>query len=183
MTDGHEQPVHRRFPLDSRLEIPQPHCRHLAQGRVLNVLDHAVPDEGDLRILEGALLHDLGRPKRVAAVDHFDLPAEAREVESLLHGGVASTHHHDVLVLEEEAIAGGAGGNAATHELGLALEADELGRSARRDDHRMRLERDIAARHDEGPAAEVHSGHVVSMSWPPDCTPVNMTGERLARAA
>ncbi|TKS60846.1 MAG: hypothetical protein EWM73_03046 [Nitrospira sp.] len=126
--DGDEEPVNGRLPLDARLEVLEPHRRHLALGGVQDVLDRRVPDELDLGVLQRTLLHDLGGAERIAAMDHLHLAAEAREVERLLHGGVAAADDHDVLVLEEEAVAGGAGADAAPHELGLVGQADELGR-------------------------------------------------------
>src|SRR6266542_5245587 len=126
MPDGHEQTVHGRLPHRSTLEVLEPHGRDLALGRVENIIDRGIPDELDLGILQGTLLHDLGRTEAVPAVHHLHLPPEAREIERLFHGGVAPAHYHDVLVFEEEAVAGRARADPATHELRFARKADEL---------------------------------------------------------
>src|SRR5205085_2014951 len=95
---------------------------------------HGVPDPGDLRVGEGAVLHDLRGPQVAAAVDEGDLAGELRQVGRLLHGRVAAADDDDLLVTEEEAVAGGAGGDAVAHQLLLAGDAAELGGGAGRDD-------------------------------------------------
>src|SRR5262247_2893130 len=61
MTDRDEEPVDGPLRLGPGLHVLQTHGRDLAQLDVEDVLDGRVPDEADLRILERALLHDLGR--------------------------------------------------------------------------------------------------------------------------
>src|SRR5690606_11095919 len=69
--------------------------------------DLAIPDELDLVVREGALLHDLRRAEGVLAVDHVDLGSEAGEERGLFHGGVAAADDSDRLLPEEEAVARG----------------------------------------------------------------------------
>src|SRR5207245_4318274 len=107
MSDRDEEAVDRTLVERPGLEVLHAHAGDLALVDVGDAVDGAVPDELDLRVLEGALLHDLGGAQVVASVDHIDLPPEPREEERLLHRGVAAAHDYDVLVLEEEAVARG----------------------------------------------------------------------------
>src|SRR6266542_2797507 len=126
MPDRDEEAVDRTLVERARLEVLHAHARDLALADVRDTVDGAVPDELDLGVLEGALLHDLGGAQAVASMDHVDLPPEPREEERFLHGGVAAAHDHDVLVLEEEAVARGAGRHAPPHELGLRIAPEKL---------------------------------------------------------
>src|SRR5208282_6865607 len=84
-------------------------------------IDHAVPDDVDLRIGEEARLEDLLGAELVAAVDQRDLAGVMRQVQRLLDRGVAAADHRHLLAAEEESVAGGAGRNAEAAELRLAL--------------------------------------------------------------
>ena len=68
-----------------------------------------VPEDGDLGVLQGPLLHDLAASELVATVDHHDLGRVARQEGGLFQRRVAAAHHGDLLASEEEAVAGGAG--------------------------------------------------------------------------
>src|SRR5262249_42350862 len=81
MTDRDEETVDGPLRLGPGLHVLQAHRRDLALLNVKDVLDHRVPDESDLRILERALLHDLGRAQRVAPVDDVHPAAEAGVAE------------------------------------------------------------------------------------------------------
>ena len=105
----------------------------------LIVLDLAVPLEGDLRVGERLVLHDLRRAQRVAAVDHGDVRGEAREEDRFLHRGVAAADDGDRLAAEEEAVAGGAGRDAVADQRALGRQAEQPRRRAGRDDQRAVL--------------------------------------------
>ena len=71
-----------------------------------DVVDACVPEELDLRVGERPVLHDLGRPQLVAAVDDGDLVGELGEERGLLDGRVAAADDRDLVAAEEEAVAG-----------------------------------------------------------------------------
>ena len=83
-------------------------------------LDLGVPDELDLGVLEGTVLHDLACPERVTAVHQGDFACEPGQERRLLDGGVAAADHDDVLIAEEEAVAGRAPADAVAGEPVLA---------------------------------------------------------------
>src|SRR5262249_29398952 len=66
VADGDEEPVDGHLALRARLEVLEAHRRHLALGRVQDVLDARVPDELYLGVLQGPVLHDLRGAQRVA---------------------------------------------------------------------------------------------------------------------
>ncbi len=101
-----------------------------------DVGDRVVPQELDLGVGEGAVLHDLARPQLVAAVDERDLVGELGEERRLLDRRVATADDGDVVAAEEEAVAGRARRQAVTEQLRLGLEAEH---------QRLR-----AGRHDDG---------------------------------
>ena len=76
--------------------------------------DRAVPHQLELRVGEGAVLHDLRGAQLVAAVDEVDLLGEAGEERGLLDRGVAAADDRDLLVAEEEPVAGRAPRDAVT---------------------------------------------------------------------
>ena len=92
--------------------------------------DLAVPGELDLRVVRGAVGHDLRGAQLVAAVHHRDALAEAGEERGLLDGGVAAADHDDLLVAEEEPVAGGAPGDAAAGQALLVVQAELAVRGA-----------------------------------------------------
>ena len=99
--------------------------------------DLGVPDELDLLVVEGALLHDLRRLERVAAVDHVDLVGEPGEERRLLHRRVAAADDRDGLLAEEEAVAGRAPREAVAREDLLLGQAElAVGRAGRVDERR-----------------------------------------------
>src|SRR5713101_9199796 len=110
MTDRDEDAVAWLLSDRAGLEVPQPHAGD--DGVAQYVLDHRVPDEADLRVLPGAVLHDLGRPERVAPVHHRDTRGELCQEGRLLHGGVTAADHDQLLAAEEEPVAGGTGRDA-----------------------------------------------------------------------
>src|SRR5207245_9004275 len=67
-------------------------------------LQHAfVPDHLDLGVREGALLDDLRRPQLVAPMHDVHFGRVARELVSLLDGGVAAAHDGEHFTLEARA--------------------------------------------------------------------------------
>ena len=97
--------------------------------------DLGVPGELDLRVGEGALLHDLGGAQLAAAVDQGDLGAEAGQEGGLLDRGVATADDGDVLLAEEEAVAGRAPADAVAGEPVLVGQAELAVARAHGQDH------------------------------------------------
>src|SRR5690606_20175347 len=134
--DGDEQARHRQVRQLARLDVAQ-----LQTGELLVALDLgdlAVPDERDLRVGEGTLLHRLAGAQGVPAVDDRHGLGEAREEGGLLHRGVASTYHGDVLVLEEEPVTGRAPGDTPAGQGVLVGQAQLAVLRAGGDDDRLR---------------------------------------------
>src|SRR5436190_8092144 len=126
-----------------------------------HVLDDAVPEELDLRVLPRTVLHDLRRAQRVAPVDDRYLVGEAGEEGRLLHRRVATADDSDVLASEEEPVASGTGRDAVTHEPLLVRQPEHPVRRAHREDHRVRTV-DVAADADRlYLAVELQFGRVV----------------------
>ena len=65
----------------------------------------------DLLVSQQAIRHDLGSAQFIAAVNHVNGRAKAREEERLSCRGISAAHYNDLLILEEESIACGAVGN------------------------------------------------------------------------
>ena len=123
--------------------------------------DLGVPGELDLRVGEGALLHDLGGAELAAAVDQGDLGAEAGQEGRLLDRGVATTDDGDVLLAEEEAVAGRAPADAVAGEPVLVGQAELAVARAHGQDHGLRGEGALGGGDHLGLAGEVERGHVV----------------------
>src|SRR6185312_4476674 len=96
------------------LDVPQLQTRELLVA--LDLCDLAVPDERDLRVGDGTVLHRLRGPQGVAAVDDRDGLGEPGEEGGLLHRRVTAADDGDVLVLEEEAVACGTPRDTAAGE-------------------------------------------------------------------
>ena len=113
------------------LEVAEAHAID-GQGPLAaaDLLDSAVPDDGNTLVLEQAVLQDALGPEGVAAVHDRHLGGDVGEVEGLLDGGVAAADHHHLLAAEEEAVAGGAGRDAEALELGFRGQAQPLGLGA-----------------------------------------------------
>jgi len=88
----------------------------------------------------GAIEHDPGGAKFLAAVYHRHLAAEAREEVGFLHGRIASAYHHDRLAAVEEAVAGGARAYAVADELLLGRQAQPARRCAGGHNHGSRFD-------------------------------------------
>ena len=130
VADRDEQAGDRELGGLAGLEVAQRQAGELAASPV-DLGDLAVPDELDLRVGEGAVLHRLGGAQGVAAVDDRDGLGEAGEEGGLLHRGVAAADDGDVLVLEEEAVTGGAPGDAAAGQRVLVAAGRACGAASR----------------------------------------------------
>ena len=84
---------------------------------VVDVFDHGIGEELDLRIAARAIQHDLRSAESIAAMHQGHFSAEAREEVGLFHGGIAAAHHHDLLAAIKESVAGGAGADAVADQL------------------------------------------------------------------
>ncbi|EMF27163.1 sugar ABC transporter ATPase [Streptomyces gancidicus BKS 13-15] len=137
VTDRDEQAGHRQVGEFTRLDVAQLETRELLV--TLDLGDLAVPDERDLRVGEGTLLHRLGGAQRVTAVDDRHGLGEARQEGRLLHSGVTAADDGDVLVLEEEAVTGGAPRDTAAGEGVLVRQPELPVLRTGRHDHGLRL--------------------------------------------
>src|SRR5215204_3014651 len=157
--DRHEQPGDVELGLLAGARVAHPHAADLVLAE--DVDDLAVPEEADLVVREGALLHDLGGPQAIAPVNDRHRPREAGEEGGLLHRRVAAADDGDVLVAEEEAVAGGAPGHAVPGQPLLARDAQlPVVRAGRDDDGAGRVLPVVGA--DElDLAGEVDADHVV----------------------
>src|SRR5581483_11336625 len=88
-----------------------------------DILDDAVPEKGDLIVLERAVLHDLGGAELVATMDNGDASRELSQEDGLFHRTVAAADHDQFSAAEKIAVAGGASGHAAAKEAGFVGKA------------------------------------------------------------
>src|SRR3954451_19905328 len=136
VADGDEQP--------GRVELAGLAGQGVLQGerlepfRAVDRVDLGVPDDLELGVGEGSLLHDLGGTELVAAHDHRDLGAEPGQERRLLDGRVTAPDHRDVLLTEEEAVTRGAPRDATTRQLVLAGQAELAVARPHGQDHRAR---------------------------------------------
>ncbi len=138
MTDGDEQAGHGQIGDLAGVDVThaQPGHRRLAE----DLFDRRVPDELDLLVGEGALLHDRACAQGLAPVNDRDAAGEAGEEGGLLHRRVAAADDRDVLVTEEEAVTGGTGGHAVGEQPVFAGDAEAAPLGTGRDDHRSRVD-------------------------------------------
>ena len=115
-----------------------------------------IPQNGDLGILEQAILQDLFGAERIAAMDQRHLRGVVREVERLLDGRVAAADNDHFLATEEKPVAGGAGRDATPAECLFGRQSEPLRRGAGRYDEGVGLVAIAGvADADERPAAEI----------------------------
>src|SRR5690606_18527898 len=88
VTDRHEDAVGLDALERAGLDVAQRDRLDAGLALAVDLVDHAVPDEADLRVLERAVLHDLRRAQRVATVHHRHALRVAGEEVRLLHRGV-----------------------------------------------------------------------------------------------
>ena len=122
VADGNEDALDRQHALVPGANIPQPDAFDLLGAQ--DVAHCGVPDEVDLLVAEGTVLHDPRRPEFLAAVDDRHRPAEFREEEGLLEGGVAPADDSDGFVTEEEPVAGGTRRHPVTDEARFVGQAE-----------------------------------------------------------
>ncbi len=128
----------------------------------VDVRDLLVPEELDLRVIEGTLLHRLGGAQRVLAVDDVDLVREAREEGRLFHRRVAAANDGNLLLTEERAVTGGAPGDAVAAQAILIGDAELAIRRPGRVDHGEGLVHVAVAQRDLlDLAGQVERHHVV----------------------
>ena len=133
------EPIATNMPVTSRVvSVPSSVFDQADAGDLLvavDVGDLVVPDELDLRVGEGAVLHGGRGAQRVAAVHQVDLVGEPGEERGLFERGVAAADDRDLLLLEERAVAGGAPRDAVARQAGLVVEAElAVGGAGRVDD-------------------------------------------------
>ena len=106
MTYRHKQSIHLEFGRFQRLNIPQLQSSDTGLSRPPDVIHNSIPNEVDLWIAQGAILHDLRGPQHVTAVDHGNLRGKLRQERRLFHGRVTAAHHGDLLSSIKESVAG-----------------------------------------------------------------------------
>src|SRR5262249_43232466 len=129
VADGDEDPLDRQVADLTGDQVAQVQTSHRLV--TVDVLHDRVPDEADLRVLEGSVLHDLGGSQLLAAVDDSDGLAELGEKDGLFEGRVSSTDHGDGLAPEEEPVAGRAGRYAPAEQTLLGGETEHEGAGTR----------------------------------------------------
>ena len=167
MTDGHKYACATQF----RRQI-RPHVSQTDSGDHLisqDVVHNRVPDKGDLLILERPVLHDLGRPQLIPSVDDRHTGGKLCEERGFFHCAVATADHDQFFASEEIAVAGSTGGHAVAHESGFAGNAELNGRSTRRDNKRLGLDRSLAIDCEaERAASEIHGGDLAGQKFSPE---------------
>src|SRR5690606_7667432 len=119
---GDEQAGYREFGFLAGLDVAHPYAGDAVLAE--NLGHDAVPQEADLLVGEGAILHDLAGAERVTAVDDRHGTCESRQEDRLFHRRVAAADDRDVLVAEEEAVTRGAPRHAVAGQPTLALQAE-----------------------------------------------------------
>ena len=118
MANGHEKSLAGDICGLTAVHIPRAHAGDAARAVIAQNLGHfMMPQHVDLGVFEQAVLHDLFRPQRIAAVDQRDMRGKVGQKQRLFHRRIAAADHHHLLAAIEEAVAGGAGGNAEALEM------------------------------------------------------------------
>jgi hypothetical protein len=107
MADGHEDSVCGKIRNNTGLEVLQADTTHSATGFAMDFLHYGVPDECDLWVFEGPLLHDFRCAELIAPMHYRHFAAEAGEERRLLHRSITATYYYHLLVFEEGAVASG----------------------------------------------------------------------------
>src|SRR5260221_11586913 len=134
MPDCQEESLNRQYALFARFHIAQPQTRNFV---FTQNLDHfCVPDKADLGILESALLHNLARSQRIAAVDNRHMVGVARQESGLFHSSISTPDNGHILMLKEEAIKGVTGAHTPPLQTLLARQPQPLSAGTGGDDDR-----------------------------------------------
>ncbi len=142
-------PMARNMPLltssrvDSSMRAPHAHRRDAVLVVAQHFVQHVVPDDIDLRIVERPLLHDPRGPQLVAAVDQVDDRGELGQVGRLFDGRVAAADDDQRAFAEarQRAVADGTGTDAAVLELLFRGQAQVVRPGTGGHDHRVGFDR------------------------------------------
>src|ERR1044071_3903005 len=140
VADGDEESLRGKVVDLVRLQVADLERGDAALFRADDFVDGAVVAELDFRIRQCALLHDLRRAQRLAAMDDRDPRGELREERRLLHRRVAAADDGDLLAAEEKSVARRAVRDAEALQLFLRRQSELHGRGAGGDDQRVALE-------------------------------------------
>ena len=132
VADREEQSLDFDIRSRTRLHVLDPDAFDLLLAQDID--DLGVPEDLDVRRFEQPVLHNLARTERVPSMDHGHGLAELREVEALLHRGVAAADDDHVEILEEEAVTRCARTHSAAFEALLVRKAQVLRVRTCRDD-------------------------------------------------
>ena len=157
--DGDEQPAHVQCGRGPGVHVA--HDRALETVAAQQVVDDGVPQELDLRVGERAVLHDLRRPQRIAAVHDGDLVGELGEEQRLFERRVTPTDDGDLLAAEEEPVARGARRQAVAEQARLGVDAEHQRACASADDDGVGLVHGVADPHLERLAGEIDLGRLL----------------------
>src|SRR5271170_3888835 len=158
--DTEEERAGWEVPDFAGLYVSQLEAGDFLLGVIVDIFDHRVGEEVDLFVVLGAVQHDFGSTKAVAAVNERDLGGKTSEEQSFLHGGVATADHRNFFSRKEEPVACGAGRNTVADELLLVGQPQPPGGSAAGDDERLRVHLVLAEMEQERALAEVGAGEV-----------------------
>src|SRR5215469_6728584 len=160
MSNSQEQGTRRKVPHFSRLDVLQFESGHFLLMCVIHVLNDGIQKELDLLMLLRPLQHDLGRTKRVAAMNDRHFRSKSRQKKSLLHRRIATTDNHNLLPREEESVARRAGGHSMPNQLLLVRQSKPPRRCPTRDDQSLRMNLLMPKVEQKRPLAEISAGQV-----------------------
>ena len=128
------------------LDVAQRHHFDVFLVHIVDFFDRIRRHECDFLVGAGAIEHDFGSAKFVAAVDERDMLRKLRQKRGFFHCRVAAADDEDVAVAKEKTVAGGAGGNAVAQQVTLRFNPEHARRRAGRDDQRLALVRLLCPR-------------------------------------
>src|SRR5579872_5336620 len=112
MADGEEDTLNWQHALFIRFYIMQTQASNLVIAQYLAHL--CIPDKANLRVLEGAVLHDFTCPQRIATMNQCHMARVTGQECCLFQCGIATTNNCHILILEEETVTGGTCAHAAS---------------------------------------------------------------------
>ncbi len=140
------------------LEVLDVNGGNLLGGDIVDVDDGAVPGHGDIGVVDDAVGHDGGGAQFVAAVNHGDGLADAREEESIFACGIATANDGDVFTSKECPITGCASGDAFADEGLFGGEAEVTGGGTSGDDDGFGFEGGGGGLDKQGLLAKINAG-------------------------